>query len=204
MPKSIHDLILPRIEYKEFDKDGVQTFSLELDTASLYMLYPYVGSGENGYLLNLGKVSKDRYPLKCIVYVDGKPLSCDSEKFKRQAREVEARYEAVKKNISDAINNAASLNESMSSSEAEDFKKKLKDGEVKFKYMKKDGSERTAIGTLKPELMDLPEKKTSSDVDKASENQKKKRKLPADSVFYYDLEAKGFRSFKMSNFVDYI
>lgn len=96
------------------------------------------------------------------------------------------------------------INESMSSSDVEEFKKKLKAGEVKFKYTKKDGSEREALGTLDPKLMNLPEKKTSNDIDKASNKQKKVRKLPSDSVFYYDLEAKGFRSFKMSNFVDYL
>ena len=96
------------------------------------------------------------------------------------------------------------LNESMTDNDVKEFKDKLKAGEVKFKYLKKDGSERTATGTLNPELMDLPKPKTTSDVDKASEKQKKARKLPSDSVFYYDLEAKGFRSFKMSNFIDYI
>lgn len=96
------------------------------------------------------------------------------------------------------------LNEAMNADEVEEFKKKLRSGEVKFKYMKKDGSEREALGTLDPNLMDLPKKVTTSEIDKASEKQKKTRKLPADSVFYYDLEAKGFRSFKMSNFVEYI
>lgn len=96
------------------------------------------------------------------------------------------------------------LNESMSDSDVAEFKKKLSAGEVKFKYMKKDGSERTAVGTLDPKLMNLPEKKTSSDIDNAAAKQKKARKLPADSVFYYDLEAKGFRSFKMSNFIEYV
>lgn len=96
------------------------------------------------------------------------------------------------------------LNESMSDSDVAEFKKKLSAGEVKFKYMKKDGSERTAVGTLDPKLMNLPEKKTSSDIDNAAAKQKKARKLPADSVFYYDLESKGFRSFKMSNFIEYV
>ena len=88
--------------------------------------------------------------------------------------------------------------------DVEDFKKKLKAGEVKFKYTKKDGSKREAKGTLKVELMDLPEKIKNPDVDKASDNMKKKKKLPADSVFYYDLDSKGFRSFKVGNFVKYL
>lgn len=91
--------------------------------------------------------------------------------------------------------------ESMDDNQKEEFKKKLREGKVEFKY-KKNGSECKAIGTMDPKLMDLPEKKTQSDVDGA-EN-KKVRKLPADSVFYYDLKAKGFCSFKMGNFIGYV
>ena len=94
------------------------------------------------------------------------------------------------------------IDESMDRTEREEFKKKLREGKVDFKYKKKDGSERKAIGTMDPKLMDLPEKKTQSDVDGAEK--KKVRKLPEDSVFYYDLEAKGFRSFKMDNFIGYV
>ena len=90
----------------------------------------------------------------------------------------------------------------MDDNQKEEFKKKLRKGKVEFKYTKKDGSERKAVGTMDPKLMDLPEKKTQSDVDGAEK--KKVRKLPADSVFYYDLEAKGFRSFKMENFIGYV
>jgi len=94
------------------------------------------------------------------------------------------------------------LDESMSKDEKEEFKKKLRAGKVEFKYKKKDGTERKAVGTMDPALMDLPEKKTQSDVDRAEK--KNTRKLPEDSVFYYDLEAKGFRSFKMGNFIGYV
>ena len=94
------------------------------------------------------------------------------------------------------------LDESMDNTEKEEFKKKLREGKVEFKYKKKDGTERKAVGTMDPKLMDLPDKKTQSDVDGAEK--KKVRKLPEDSVFYYDLEAKGFRSFKMDNFIGYV
>ena len=93
------------------------------------------------------------------------------------------------------------LDESMDSTQKEEFKKKLRGGEVKFSYKKKDGSVRDARGTMKPELMDLPEKKSQPEVDTAEK--KNVRKLPEDSVFYYDLDKKGFRSFKMENFVEY-
>ena len=94
------------------------------------------------------------------------------------------------------------LDESMDAEQKKEFMKKLREGKVEFKYKKKDGTERRAVGTMDPKLMDLPEKKTQSDVDSAEK--KKTRKLPEDSVFYYDLEAKGFRSFKMENFIGYI
>lgn len=98
--------------------------------------------------------------------------------------------------------NDEELNESLNKNEKEEFQKKLREGKVEFKYKKKDGTERKAVGTMDPALMDLPEKKTQSDVDGAEK--KKTRKLPEDSVFYYDLEAKGFRSFKMDNFIGYV
>lgn len=94
------------------------------------------------------------------------------------------------------------VDESMDDAQKEEFKQKLREGKVEFKYKKKDGTERKAVGTMDPKLMDLPEKKTQSDVDGAEK--KKTRKLPSDSVFYYDLEAKGFRSFKMENFIGYV
>lgn len=96
------------------------------------------------------------------------------------------------------------LNEAMDDKAKKEFMDKLRAGEVEFKYIKKDGTERKAKGTMNPKLMDLPEKKEQADVDNAELKQKKARKLPADSVFYYDLESKGFRSFKMANFIEYI
>ena len=94
------------------------------------------------------------------------------------------------------------LNESMTDDQVKEFKDKLKAGKVKFEYTKKDGSTKQATGTLKPDL--LPVKTTDAKVDAAIDKQKTKRNLSTDSVFYYDLEAKGFRSFKMSNFVKYL
>lgn len=102
------------------------------------------------------------------------------------------------------IEDSIDIEESMSSDERKEFQDKLRSGKVKFKYKKVDGKERTAIGTMDPKLMDLPEKKSQKEIDKAESANVKKRKLPADSVFYYDLEKKGFRSFKMDNFIEYV
>ena len=100
------------------------------------------------------------------------------------------------------MKNQQDINEAMRASEKEEFKKKLRSGKVNFMYKKKDGTERKAEGTMDPKLMDLPEKKTQSDVDDA-EN-KRVSKLPEDSVFYYDLESGGFCSFKMDDFIGFI
>lgn len=112
------------------------------------------------------------------------------------------RYMHEDENYDDCLD--AGIEESMDDDQKKEFEKKLRAGKVKFKYKKVDGKERTAVGTMDPKLMDLPEKKKQADVDKAEAKNIKKRKLPKDSVFYYDLEKNGFRSFKMSNFIDYV
>ena len=45
------------------------------------------------------------------------------------------------------------LQEALSEEEEEEFKEALKKGEVEFTYLKKDGSERKAKGTLNPEII---------------------------------------------------
>lgn len=98
----------------------------------------------------------------------------------------------------------------MASPDVSEFKKKLFDGEVKFVYTKVDGSERKARGTMKPDLLPLPKKTEEKPEDEQEATVKscekktiKKRSLPADSVLYYDLDAKGFRSFKAGNLVSF-
>ena len=97
--------------------------------------------------------------------------------------------------------NAQTLDESMDANEKEEFKKKLRSGKVEFKYKKKDGTVHKVVGTMDPSLMDLPQKKTQSAVDNAEK--KNASRLPEDSVFYYDIGSKRFRSFKMENFIAY-
>lgn len=79
-----------------------------------------------------------------------------------------------------------------------DLKTLLRRGEVKFSYKKKDGTIRHAIGTLNEDLIPKVEKPVE-DTAKADED-KPKRKLPAATIFYYDLEKKGFRSFNEFQF----
>ena len=63
---------------------------------------------------------------------------------------------------------------------------------------------------MKPELLPVPKELEEKPEDKLEAGFKagekkiiKKRQLPADSVLYYDLEAKGFRSFKVDNLVSF-
>ena len=68
------------------------------------------------------------------------------------------------------------------------LKMKLKTGVVYFEFLKKDGSIREACGTLKQDAFDYVAKGTT-------------RKPNYGIVSYYDLDAKGFRSFKIENLV---
>lgn len=98
----------------------------------------------------------------------------------------------------------------MTAEEISEFKKKLYEGPVEFTYTKVNGDKRDAKGTMKPDLLPLPKEVESkpegereADVKAAEKKVIKKRTLPADSVLYYDLDANGFRSFKVSNLVSF-
>ena len=73
-----------------------------------------------------------------------------------------------------------------------DFKKALHEREVEFKYTKKDGSERTAKGTLKSEIY-------------GEENEPKGTgySTPENVIKYYDLNSKGWRSFLVENLIEW-
>lgn len=96
----------------------------------------------------------------------------------------------------------------MSEDELKEFKRLLYAGEVSFVYNKKDGSERPAKGTMNPDILrekgvPVPEENGEQSVQQQEPKFKKARKLPADSVLYFDLEADGFRSFKKDNLVSF-
>ena len=76
------------------------------------------------------------------------------------------------------------------------FREALRKGVVKFSYFKKDGSIREAKGTLN--LLLLPEDKlphSGLDPDAVT---------PADTFAYYDLDAAGWRSFRIDNFIGFV
>lgn len=76
---------------------------------------------------------------------------------------------------------------------AEQIKETLKEGTFQFQYTKKDGSVRTATGTRNPGLLKHYE---------ATPNGNGSEK---DGVItYYDIDAKGWRSFITENFIKFL
>ena len=72
-----------------------------------------------------------------------------------------------------------------------ELKKKLHEGVVEFTYVKKDGSERKAKGTLKDEL--LPE---------TDRDDERKKNLSKECFYYFDLKRDDFRCFLRDNFIE--
>jgi hypothetical protein len=76
----------------------------------------------------------------------------------------------------------------------DEFSNLLKEGIVEFEFIKKDGTVRSAKGTLEPSL--LPPAKPAGDSEVAAPRKKN------ESVFvYYDLEKNAFRSFVKASFL---
>ena len=80
----------------------------------------------------------------------------------------------------------------------EDFRSKLSTGKYRFSYFKIDGGIREAVGTL--DLSLIPK-----------ENQPQARNrgvyeecLNYTTFCYYDLDAKGWRSFRLDNFIGFV
>lgn len=69
----------------------------------------------------------------------------------------------------------------------EQFKQNLRNGAIKFTYKKKDGTIRQAVGTLDKRL--LPQTIRTW-------KRKTNRRIPRNSVVYYDMTSQGIRSFK--------
>ena len=91
--------------------------------------------------------------------------------------------EEQKKIFIDMENKEVNINE---------FKKALHNGKVEFKYTKKNGEERTAIGTLNIEIM-------------GSENAPKGTgyEITDTNIRYYDLNSNGWRSFIIDNLIEW-
>ena len=83
-------------------------------------------------------------------------------------------------------------NKELVKSMAFELKAKMREGEVKFKYTKKNGEIREALGTL------------NSDVyGKENEPKGNGYSVPENQIRYYDLNSKGWRSFIIDNLISY-
>ena len=80
----------------------------------------------------------------------------------------------------------------------EAFRKKLQSGTYRFTYFKTDGSIRDAVGTL--DMSRIPEdKRPKGDMSDGAARE------PNPDVFpYYDLNAGGWRSFRLDNFIGFV
>lgn len=72
----------------------------------------------------------------------------------------------------------------------EQLKEKLRNGEVKFTYKKKNGEGRTARGTLNKEIY-----------GEANEPKGTAKSVPENQVRYFDLDSNGWRSFITENLI---
>ena len=98
-----------------------------------------------------------------------------------------------------AILRGASLNQSQALHYAwwfEDFRTKLRTGVFRFSYFKKDGSIREARGTLNP-LLIPDDNMPKSGIDPNAVT-------PVETFCYYDLDAQGWRSFRLDNFIGFV
>ena len=74
----------------------------------------------------------------------------------------------------------------------EAIKERLTSGSVHFTYLKKDGTEREAYGTRNPEtIKDYNATPSGTGTEKIG------------VITYYDLDSKGWRCFKIENFIGF-
>ena len=73
------------------------------------------------------------------------------------------------------------------------IKEQLKNGVCEFKYRKKDGSERTARGTRKVDVL------KENGVEPSGRGVEK-----AGVIAYYDVDVDGWRSFKLDSFLGFV
>lgn len=73
-----------------------------------------------------------------------------------------------------------------------EFKKALHNGKVEFKYIKKNGEERTALGTLNIDVMGTENAPKGTGYEITDTN-----------IRYYDLNSEGWRSFIVDNLIEW-
>ena len=83
------------------------------------------------------------------------------------------------------------MKESFKTTSLDEFSNMLHDGIVEFEFIKKDGTVRSAKGTLLQEYLPTPNSDSDSTPRKKNEN----------VMVYFDMEKKAFRSFVKESFV---
>lgn len=79
----------------------------------------------------------------------------------------------------------------MTTEEIKNFRKKLHEGVVEFKYAKVNGDERTARGTLHETAI----------TEDGGSMPKGVIEVSNETIRYYDLNSNGWRSFRVENFI---
>lgn len=82
----------------------------------------------------------------------------------------------------------------MTTQEIKDFKNALHNGVVEFKYTKVNGDERIARGTLHETAI----------TEDGGSMPKGVMEVSDETIRYYDLKSKGWRSFKVENFISIV
>lgn len=82
----------------------------------------------------------------------------------------------------------------MTNEQIKDFKTKLHEGVVEFKYTKVNGEERTARGTLHETAI----------TEDGGSMPKGVMEVSDETIRYYDLNSNGWRSFRVDNFIEII
>lgn len=80
--------------------------------------------------------------------------------------------------------------------EKENIKARLHESALTVVFNKKDGTQRTMLCTLKPELLPALEKKEDS-------TDKKEKKQSEESIAVWDLEKKAWRSFRFDSIISF-
>lgn len=123
------------------------------------------------------KHTKNIWPNEYEFQIDDKPVCMGYTTEYKEATEEQ------KKIFIDMEQKEVNINE---------FKKALHDGKVEFKYTKKNGEERTAVGTLNIIIMGEANKPKGTGYEVTDTN-----------IRYYDLNSEGWRSFIPENLIEW-
>ena len=122
----------------------------------------------------------------------------------------DTQHKESKKEVVSESKKEVILERKMTREEYDDLQQKLRTGVVKFKFKKKDGTTRDAVGTLNPALM-------PSEEDQRAQYEQLRQSDPANTqtydemlrmfddrkgymIYFWDLEKNAYRQFHVSRF----